>query len=58
MCSENKNADQLCSNCTADLCLCLCLGLLLVFVRSGSYLGKMIQRGDVVCSRMAVDAQK
>ena len=24
--SENKCADQLCSYCTADLCLCFCIG--------------------------------
>ena len=24
--SENKGADQLCSNCTADLCLCFRIG--------------------------------
>ena len=25
-CSENKGADQLCSYCTADLCLCFRIG--------------------------------
>ena len=32
-CSENKGADQLCSNCTADLLLCFCIGKNLVFSR-------------------------
>ena len=30
-CSENKDADQLCSYCTADLRLCFRLCMLLVF---------------------------
>ena len=30
-CSENEDADQLCSYCTADLRLCFCLCMLLVF---------------------------
>ena len=30
-CSENKGADQLCSYCTADLCLCLSIGKILFF---------------------------
>ena len=33
-CSENKDADQLCSYCTADLCLCFRLGMLLVCLPS------------------------
>ena len=37
LCSKNKGADQLCSYCTADLCLCFCLSMLLVFTCSGSY---------------------
>ena len=31
LCTENKGADQLCSNRTADLRLCFCLSILLVF---------------------------
>ena len=25
LCSENKGADKLCSNCAADLCRCVCI---------------------------------
>ena len=32
MCSENKDTDQLCSYCTADLCLCFRICRLLVFL--------------------------
>ena len=35
--SENKGADQLRSNCEADLRLCFRLGRLLVFPRGGQY---------------------
>ena len=35
--SENKGADQLCSDCTADLHLCFPLCILLVFSCSGSF---------------------
>ena len=34
---ENKNADQLCSYCTADLCLCFRIGENPVFSRCNSY---------------------
>ena len=37
-CSENKGADQLRSNCEADLRLCFRLCRLLVFPRGGSYM--------------------
>ena len=37
-CSENKGADQLRSNCEADLRLCFRLCRLLVFQRGGSFL--------------------
>ena len=36
MCSENKGTDQLCSYCTADLCLCFHVGKNLVFPWCGS----------------------
>ena len=36
MCSENKDADQLCSNCTADLRLCFRICRLLAFWCGGS----------------------
>ena len=35
LCSKNKGADQLCSYCTADLCLWFCLNRLLVFLCRG-----------------------
>ena len=34
---KNKDADQLCSYCTADLHLCFCLCMLLAFLCDGSY---------------------
>ena len=39
-CSENKGADQLRSNCEADLCLCFPIGknVLFFFSRQGSLL--------------------
>ena len=37
-CSKNKVADQLCCNCTADLCLCFGLCMLMVFLCGGSNL--------------------
>ena len=40
-CSGNKDADQLCSYCTADLRLCFCLCMLLVFVCGGLILQYM-----------------
>ena len=36
LCSKNKDADQLCSYCTADLRLCFCIYKMLIFLRIGS----------------------
>ena len=46
-CSENKGADQLCSYCTADLCLCFCLSILLVFSCSGLNNSRLAHSADV-----------
>ena len=37
MSSENKGADQLRSNCEADLLLCFCIGKSLAFSQRGSF---------------------
>ena len=46
-CSENKGADQLCSNCTTDLRLCFRIGNNPVFSRRGSYV--------CICENKAAD---
>ena len=40
--SENKGADQLCSNCEADLHLCFRLCKMLVFSWQGSYVERLV----------------
>ena len=37
LCSENKEVDQLCSYCAADLHLCFHIGKKLVFLLPGSF---------------------
>ena len=37
LCSENKDADQLCGVCEADMHLCFCICKKTVFSRRGSY---------------------
>ena len=55
--SKTKGADQLCSNCTADLHLCFCIGDNLVFSLCGSYVGRIVptsnqmESGEFVCDR-------
>ena len=49
LCSENKGADQLCGNRTADLLLCFCICKKQIFSLRGSN-NKIMFFGDIIIS--------